>query len=97
MDSTCVSERTLYGGPRRVGRTQPEGRATPGFGVHRRADTHRMRIAMGLGRRSGAARHAAHVGRQLQAVADILRAQGKETTFFFFSENSLFFFHAAWF
>lgn len=70
------SERPLFGGARHVGRAKPKRCPTLRAGVRRRAHTHRLRVAVGLCRRFGAAGHAAHAGRQLQAAADILRAQG---------------------
>jgi len=70
------SERTLFGGPRYAGRTKSKRRPTLGVGVHRRTDTHWMRIAMGFCGRFGPASDAAHIDRQLQAATNILRAQG---------------------
>lgn len=72
-----VQECSLYGGTRHVGRAKSKRRTTLGFGIRRRANTNRMRVAVGFCRRSGVACHAANVGRKLQAITDILRAQGK--------------------
>jgi len=75
-DFLFSSERSLFGGTRHVGCPKSKRRPTLGFGVHRRTDTHWMRIAMGFCRRSGLASDATYIDRQLQAVTNILRTQG---------------------
>lgn len=85
------TERTLFGRTRHVGR-EPEGRAALGVGVRRRTDTHGVRVPMEFRRGPGVAGHAADVGRQLSAVADILRAQGERTATRVRKERFFFFF-----